>query len=188
MGAHHDTVAGSPGANDNASGVGILVALARELGDETPDVPVVLVAFGAEEYQPSEPPRHHVGSEQYAARHTGDVVAALSVDMVANGDVTCICWFPVGPDVLAARLDELAPPAGYAVRAEGDFSDHGPFAQRGLPGAVLWSGRDGVYHTPRDTPDRLDRGDLTRSGELTLAFIRDLSAADAPGLRRSGRD
>lgn len=185
VGAHLDTVPGSPGANDNASGVGVLVALARELADETPGVPVVLVAFGAEEYQPSEPRRHHVGSEQYAASYAADVVAALSVDMVAKGDVTCICWLASGPDTLAARLDELAPPAGYAVRAESDFSDHGPFAQRGLPNAVLWTGKDGVYHTSRDTPDRLDLGDLRRAGDLALALVRDLTAVDAGGLRRS---
>ncbi|MFN2556613.1 MAG: M28 family metallopeptidase [Nitriliruptorales bacterium] len=185
IGAHLDTVEGSPGANDNASGVGVLVALARELADETLEVPVVLVAFGAEEYQPSQPPRHHVGSEQFAARHAGDVIAALSVDMVANGEVTCICWLRGSPDTLAARLHTLAPQAGFAVRSEGDFSDHGPFAARLLPAAVLWTGKDGVYHTPRDTVDLLEVEDLRRAGDLTLAFLRSLAAADSGGLRRS---
>lgn len=182
VGAHLDTVAGSPGANDNASGVGVLVALAEELADERPAVPVVLVGFGAEEYQPSEPRRHHLGSEAYAAEHAGRVVAALSVDMIADGDTTCICWFAAGPDVLARRLDALSDGAGYEVRSPGDVSDHGPFARRGVPAALLWTGRDGRYHTAQDTPEHLDVEDIRRAGDLVVRFVRDLRPGEREGL------
>lgn len=182
VGGHLDTVAGSPGANDNASGVGVLVALAEELADERPAVPVVLVGFGAEEYQPSEPRLHHLGSEAYAAGHADRVVAAVSVDMIGNGDTTCICWFAAGPDVLARRLDALAEGPGYEVRSPGDVSDHGPFARRGVPAALLWTGRDGRYHTAQDTPEHLDVEDIRRAGDLVLRFVRDLRAGERDGL------
>ena len=49
IGAHYDTVPGSPGADDNASGVALLLELARDLVGVTPDRTVRLVAFTGEE-------------------------------------------------------------------------------------------------------------------------------------------
>ncbi|MDX1658933.1 MAG: M28 family metallopeptidase [Nitriliruptorales bacterium] len=186
IGAHLDTVADSPGANDNASGVGVLVALAEELADETGDLPVavVLVGFGAEELQPSTPRQHHIGSEAMAAA-TSRVMAMLSIDMVGNGDILCVCWYPQGPDLLAQRLHDLAHEheiPGVQVRAEGDVSDHGPFARRGVPAAFLWTGIDGRYHSPADTAEHLRVGDLDRAGRLALAFVRSLADDDQDGL------
>jgi len=48
IGAHYDTVAGSPGADDNASGIAGLVELARGLGKDFPDN-LLLCAFTLEE-------------------------------------------------------------------------------------------------------------------------------------------
>lgn len=185
VGAHVDTVAGSPGANDNASGLGVIVALAEELADERTGLPVVLVGFGAEEYQPSRPRRHHLGSEAYAAQHADRVVAALIIDMAGDGDVTCICWFPAGPDTLAHRLDALAPDRGFEVRSPGDISDHGPFARRGRPAAFLWTGFNERYHTSHDTSGHLDTEDIRRAGNLVLAFLRDLRPSEVGGLAPS---
>lgn len=185
IGAHLDTVAPSPGANDNGSGVGALVALAEELADEAADlpVPVVLVAFGAEEYQPVSPRVHHLGSDRYAAEHGGDVLAMISIDMMGNGPETCICWLERGPSTLATRLRTLAPGEGYRARSPGDISDHGPFARRGIPAVMLWTGMDDAWHSPRDTPGALDEDDLARSLRLLAAFVRSLDDADLDGLR-----
>lgn len=49
LGAHYDTVAGSPGADDNASGVAALLELARLLKDDRPLRPIILAAFSLEE-------------------------------------------------------------------------------------------------------------------------------------------
>jgi hypothetical protein len=49
VGAHFDTVANSPGANDNGSGVAALLELARALSSAQPQVTVILVALSAEE-------------------------------------------------------------------------------------------------------------------------------------------
>lgn len=183
IGAHLDTVAGSPGANDNGSGVGVLVALARELADEPASPPVVLVAFAAEEVQPVESRRHHVGSEAYARRHGDQVAAMLSVDMVGTGTSTCICWLDGGPPTLARHLEALARQRGIApveVQAEGDFSDHGPFARRGLAAAHLWGGPDPRHHRPGDTPEHLEADAVQRAGALALALARE----PAPSERR----
>jgi len=48
-GAHYDSVVGSPGANDNGSGVAVLLELSRRLQSMTPTRSVRLVAFTNEE-------------------------------------------------------------------------------------------------------------------------------------------
>lgn len=49
VGAHYDTVPGTPGADDNASAVCVLLELARRLAERPPEVPLRLVAFTLEE-------------------------------------------------------------------------------------------------------------------------------------------
>ncbi len=49
IGAHYDTVPGTPGADDNATGVVVLLELAREFANNPPKNPVQLVAFDLEE-------------------------------------------------------------------------------------------------------------------------------------------
>lgn len=175
VGGHLDTVAGSPGANDNATGIGVLVALAEELADESDALawPVALVAFGAEEYQPSEPREHHLGSGAYADARGAAVHRMVSVDMVGHGTPTCLCWWR--DDTLARELLQVADVAGIGpVRAEavGDVSDHGPFVAAGVPSVLLWTYPDGVYHSPADTSERLHAEDLRRAGDLVLAWLR----------------
>lgn len=50
VGAHYDTVPGSPGADDNASGVAVLLELARYFAIHAPSSPLWLVGFDLEEY------------------------------------------------------------------------------------------------------------------------------------------
>ena len=52
IGAHYDTVPGSPGADDNASGVAAMLECARLLAGLTPQRPILFAAFDAEEKQP----------------------------------------------------------------------------------------------------------------------------------------
>jgi hypothetical protein len=77
IGAHYDSVPGSPGADDNASGVAALLALARRFVGSHPERTVRFVAFANEE-----PPffwTDKMGSLVYAAmcRQRGDQVVAM---------------------------------------------------------------------------------------------------------------
>jgi hypothetical protein len=83
IGAHYDSVTGSPGANDNATGVAALIELARVFSTRTPARTVRFVAFANEEppfFQTAE-----MGSLQYArrCRSRGEtVVAMLSLETI----------------------------------------------------------------------------------------------------------
>ena len=82
-GAHYDTVAGSPGADDNASGVAGLIEIARAVRDASPQRTVKLVAFVNEE--PPFFPFGQMGSKLYAtaARVRGDDIRImLSLEML----------------------------------------------------------------------------------------------------------
>jgi Zn-dependent M28 family amino/carboxypeptidase len=83
VGAHYDTVRGSPGANDNGSGVAALLELARLLHGQHPQRGIRLVAFVNEEapFGYSE----LMGSLRYAQRaraRAEDVVAMLSLETI----------------------------------------------------------------------------------------------------------
>jgi Zn-dependent M28 family amino/carboxypeptidase len=77
VGAHYDTVIGSPGADDNASGIASLLALARLFSGVVPDCELRFVAFANEE-----PPyfkTHEMGSLAYArhCRRRGEQIVAM---------------------------------------------------------------------------------------------------------------
>jgi hypothetical protein len=78
LGAHHDTVFVSPGADDNASGVAGLLEIARVLAGAELESSVELVSFGLEEVGLQ-------GSDLYAANAAlegRDIRAAISFDMI----------------------------------------------------------------------------------------------------------
>lgn len=83
LGAHYDSVAGSPGADDNASGVAALLEIGRLLARTRPARTIRLVAFVNEE--PPFFPWGKMGSRVYAraARRRGDDIRVmLSLEML----------------------------------------------------------------------------------------------------------
>ena len=85
VGAHYDTARGTPGADDNASGVSGVMELARRFAANPAPRTVRFVAFGTEE--PPNIRTKHMGSFHYARlcreRHD-DVVAMMSVEMIGT--------------------------------------------------------------------------------------------------------
>lgn len=79
LGAHYDGPPGSPGADDNASGVAVLLETARLLAGTNPRRTVKLVAFTLEEPQGNG--RFLIGSEHYAkmARRSGEEYAVAVI-------------------------------------------------------------------------------------------------------------
>jgi len=83
IGAHYDTVWLSPGADDNASGVAVLLELANLLAGKTFDRTIRFIAFANEEQPYSEGP--NMGSLVHARRARGgdeDIIAMYSLEMV----------------------------------------------------------------------------------------------------------
>ena len=93
LGAHFDSVPGSPGADDNASGVAVLLEAARILSGLRVRYPVVFCAFNLEEL-------NMIGSTHFAKRlksHGLKVAAMVSLEMLGHTDSrTGSQKYPVG--------------------------------------------------------------------------------------------
>jgi len=173
--AHTDTVPAGPGANDNASGVGVLVALAPRLARLTPGCDVWLVATGAEERIYTGSP-DHLGALALARRVRARRLPlrwALSLDEVGR-DRPFWLRSPVGrPRAgVEGQLLRAGRRAGTAVswvRDDGTGnSDHREFELNGLPGVKLGVGAGGepCRHSSCDVASRLDRESLAQARRL----------------------
>lgn len=178
VGGHYDTLGESPGANDNASGIAAILEIARALSVRPSPLPVVFVAFGAEERQPGPRGSHHFGSRRYVEAMTpqerSNLVAMLNVDMIAFGPKIFCARLATGPREATARLVRLAGELGIpaAERVTPDWSDNGTFLKAGLNAGWTWSGEDPAYHSARDTLDHVRPDALERAGRLVLAAVR----------------
>ena len=172
--AHTDTTPAGPGANDNASGVGVVMTLARRLERVRPGCDVWLVATGAEERVYTGSP-DHLGALALVRRVrarglSGRLRWALSLDEVGRGPDF---WLRspasgVRPRVegalLRAARRESAPVQWVRDETTGN-SDHREFELAGLPAAKLGVGAAGepCRHTPCDVTPRLEAGAFSRA-------------------------
>lgn len=180
LGAHLDTVAVAPGAEDNASGIGVLLELSRLLAEWPADVPVRFVAFGAEEPRGPGDSMHHFGSQQFVAELSGSerdaVLGMVSLDRVGvPASAVPVGWGGQGPLRVVEALLELAADAGIpAEQTDNRSSDHWSFEKAGIAAARLGSVPFGSYHSPQDVPGVIDEEQISRVGRLAYAWSRSL--------------
>jgi alkaline phosphatase isozyme conversion protein len=175
VGAHYDSVATGNGADDNASGVGVMLEVADVLKNISTPYSIVFVAFGAEEGGLN-------GSNFYANQMTADdienTVGMINLDSLAVGDKMYVHG---SADVAGFIRDQALNIAekkkldiginpglnpDYPAGTTGDWSDHAPFNKLGIPFAYFestnWEIGDldgyeqteeygGVWHTKNDT-------------------------------------
>jgi hypothetical protein len=177
IGAHLDTVPQAPGAEDNASGVSVMLELARVAASEGTRLPVVFVAFGAEEPRGSGDDLHHFGSREFTAEMSGadrrSLVAMVSLDRVGVGDVVPVCDGGLTGDAVVRDLRIAAQRAGVPTSSCGvnQSSDHWSFERAGLPAARLGSTAYDAYHSSTDRPRVVQSAQLQRTGDLAWAYI-----------------
>jgi hypothetical protein len=169
IGAHLDTVPQAPGAEDNASGIAVLLELARMASLRELDVPVRFVAFGAEEPRGEGDDLHHFGSMHYVGLMTRAerraLVGMVSLDRVGTRGPYIPVWSGPGgaPDV-RDQLDRSARVLGIEAREFDDnaSSDHWSFTKAGLLSARLGSIPYTGYHDETDLPRMVDPTQLDR--------------------------
>ena len=176
--AHTDTTPNAPGANDNASGLGVLAELAPRLRALPPGCDVWLVATGAEERVYTGSP-DHLGALALArlVRRRGlhrRLRYALSLDEVGRDRPFWLRSPVPAPrprperELLAAAGRERVR-VGWVRDSGSGNSDHREFELLGMRGAKLGVGRDGepCRHLPCDRPGRL-RASSLRAARLVV--------------------
>jgi hypothetical protein len=203
--AHYDHLGTGPdgeiyaGADDNASGTAVLLALSRALAirAERPRGSVLLVAVAAEELGLLGS-RAFVEDPPLPLEH---IAAVLNLDMVGRGspeEVTVVAA-PFGSR-LGALLQSAGGVAGVRVRlslvdtpladpppgggrAALDLpvpdrpspwfprSDHASFFRKGIPVAFVFGGMHDDHHRPTDTPDRLNPARLAAVARYALQAV-----------------
>ncbi|HYM69474.1 MAG TPA: M28 family metallopeptidase [bacterium] len=169
VGAHRDTVEGAPGANDNTSGVAVVLELAEVLKSVPLGDTVRFVFFGAEE-------EGLYGSAYYVDHHGPDpIIGFVNLDMEGVGQRLMLSTYH-GGDTLVRTAARLAGELGIAATASHDSgSDHLNFERIGVPVVFLLRPDDPDYDTPRDTVDRVDPALLEVSARLALAIVLDVA-------------
>jgi aminopeptidase YwaD len=163
VGAHRDTVADAPGANDNTSGVASVLETAEVLKDVPLPVAVRFVFFGAEE-------DGLYGSAEYVKHiDRARVIGMINLDMEGVGDRLIIAGR--GDDILVRTASRLADQMGIRVEMRGGVSgsDHENFERAGVPVVFFFRPDDPYFDTPSDTVDRVSPALLAASTRLAVA-------------------
>ncbi|MEX1132895.1 MAG: M28 family peptidase [Flavobacteriales bacterium] len=176
VGAHYDHLgrmgpdALFPGANDNASGVAMLLSLAEWFAKKPAKHNILFVAFAGEE-------AGLLGSEWCAVDRPIDmkeVRMMLNLDILGTGDDGIMVVNATANVKEFDRLVALNGSKNYLpdVRSRGPAcnSDHCPFVKRGVPGIFVYT-LGGVAHY-HDVNDRAESLPLTKFGDLQ-ALLKD---------------
>jgi Zn-dependent M28 family amino/carboxypeptidase len=189
--AHYDAVPGTPGADDNATGVAVLLELARKFAAKPVKYPLRLVAFDMEEYG-------LLGSAEYAAllhEQRQPLRLMISLEMLGYGDVTpgsqrypspLEKFYPSQGDFIALignlrtipdlikmsrQIRQVGVPSQWLpvpnrglIVPQTRLSDHAPFWDLGYPAMMVTDTaflRNPHYHKSSDSIATLDLDFLT---------------------------
>jgi Zn-dependent M28 family amino/carboxypeptidase len=183
VGAHHDHLGGGMlGANDNASGVAALLAVAQGVRRHgAPKRTIAFATFGAEEK--GLVGSLHLVANPPAALPLDRIVEVINLDMVgSHASTSSVAAFGTFPKLPArAILAELAPKypklnvgmGGHSVRG-----DHLGFCRKGIPYVFFWTPDRHCYHQKCDTADRLDYPRMADLAQLAGALVQRLADTD----------
>lgn len=167
-----------PGANDGASGVAVLLELARILPQDTP--PLWLVFFDAEDNGRIDGWDWILGSRAFVQNNPLQPQAVVIVDMIGDADLQIYQERNSSPQ-LTAEIWAAAQKAGHGETfiPEYRFSmldDHTPFLQAGIPAVAIIDFDYPYWHTRADTPDKVSPQSLQIVGETLVAWLAERSA------------
>ncbi|MFO7692880.1 MAG: M20/M25/M40 family metallo-hydrolase [Vicinamibacterales bacterium] len=169
-----------PGADDNASGVAVLLELARVLaaGDRPPRT-VLFIAFTGEE-------AGRLGSKHYAAhpvRPLAKTEGMINLDTVGRLGTQKITALGTGT---ATEWQHIFRGASFVTGIESrsvpesiESSDQVSFTEQNVPAVQIFTAAHADYHRPSDTADKIDVAGLAK----VAAFVKEgiVYLAERPG-------
>lgn len=171
-----------PGADDNASGISILLEVARSMAATVqPKRTIIFVAFTGEE-------AGLIGSRYFVGQakkyFPGNILADINLDtdgslfdknlMVLNGNSAKEWKFVfMGTDMTTGIKSDV-------VQQEMDASDQVAFIEKGIPAVQLFTGATENYHRPADTFDKIDGKGLVKVATVAKEVMTYLADRDTP--------
>ncbi len=208
LGAHFDTVAGSPGADDNASALAVLLHVARQVRNRKLTRPIRFIAFNLEE-------ENLLGSSAYAAflRENGETIhgaiilecvgyasrqqgsqkmpPGLPISLPTTGDFLGVIGNERSQALTVSVMQAMKPhlpiiplivPGNGEQLPNTRRSDHTSFWEQGFPAVMLTDTanfRNPHYHRPTDTIETLNLDFLASVADgVTAAVIALASQLD----------
>ena len=162
-----------PGANDNASGVAMLLYMAKYFSENQPKYSIVFMAFGAEE-------AGILGSKYYVEHPLfplKDIRFVVNCDIMGTGDqgVTVVNGTVHKKEFkkLAVLNLENKYVEKVQVRGRASNSDHYWFSQRQIPAVFIYTmGGITAYHDVFDKSETLPLTDFSDLSKLLIGFIK----------------
>lgn len=170
-----------PGADDNASGVAVMLELARLLAKTPSPRSIVFIAFTGEE-------AGLLGSAYYV-NNAGDypvdhVIGVLNLDTVGRLGKKKLTVLGTGS---AREWVHIFRGAGFVtgisiqtVADEFGSSDQRSFLNAGVPGVQLFTGANADFHRPSDTVDKIDAAGLVKVASVLKEAVVYLASRDQP--------
>ncbi len=168
------------GANDGASGVAVLLELARLIHSQVPTVGVDIILFDAEDAGHEGADRSYAVGSAVFAKHMGYQFRpqwAILLDMIGDKNLTIykeaysVQYAPFVVNLVWNKaqqlgINEFRPMTGYAV-----FDDHIPLLEAGIPCIDLIDFDYPVWHTIKDTPDQCSVASLEKVGTVVTELL-----------------
>lgn len=163
-----------PGANDGASGVAVLLELARTLPEDIP-VAVRLVFFDAEDNGGIDDWDWILGSRAFVRELVDKPSAAVIVDMIGDADLE-VYYERNSDSILMEQIWQQARNLGYENIFIPEYrhsmlDDHTPFIEAGIPAVDLIDFNYPYWHTTSDTLDKVSPESLKAIGETLTAWL-----------------
>ena len=161
-----------PGANDNASGVAMLLSLANFFSDKSPKYNLVFIAFGAEEVG-------ILGSKYYVENPLfplDDIKFVLNLDIMGTGDEGITVVNGIVHKKQFKQLTSINKKQEYLskikIRGRAANSDHYWFSQLGIPSFFIYTmGGIKAYHDVYDRSETLPMSEFNDLFHLLIDFI-----------------
>ncbi len=164
-----------PGANDNASGVGLVMSVADYYSKNKPKTNIVFCFFSAEE-------EGRIGSKYFVDNLSKDIlsktIAAINIDTVGRieREVYILNSFSSSKWQGIIKSAALRTMIDYKISTLPlDSSDHISFIEKKIPAIQIFDGGTLDYHTPYDTYDKLNFSGILVAGDFVINLINEVS-------------
>ncbi|MBU1671592.1 MAG: M28 family peptidase [Actinobacteria bacterium] len=187
--AHYDSSPDDKGAVNNATGVGVVLELARVFSSKKPEATLKFVFLGANRPGPFEPEERWVGARRYldllGTLEKKDLVGMISVDSVGQGDVFALRTQETGLQRLKAKLETFCreQETEVTVLKSTEDSDNIPFESSQVPAVwVEWCDPGGGLATD-NLYNSVVAAKVETAGVTVEGFLKGLSSNDLEELK-----